>query len=538
MAFVIPAEESTPKKSGFSIPTAEPPAAVPWQEDVGKSFMAGVRRGVEGLVGLPGDVGRGQRWLTGKALSAMGADPATIEAAQKYTALTQYLPGSEEISKATGQAIGEPYKPQSTAGEYARNVGEFAPGVVGPGGPARWLGRAATDVIIPGVTSEAAGQVTEGTVLEPYARAVTSLFSGPAIRESFKGAPTDAARRLMDKGIDLSAGQATDSRALKYAESELGGSMTDALMDRQRRQFTEKVMEGLGAPRGTTATPDEMAREYQRIGNRFNTTLAAAGDVPVDVPTQQALLDAQTQYRRSTGQGGPTMVDDTIARIGTILRQNPQNPSISGAQYQILRQDLGADIARARNNGDTATLDTLRSYQDTLDNAFEAHLGQTNPDLAGELGEARRQYRNYLDAERAVTSGSAAEAAEGRISPQNLRLGIRSVEGRRSLAQARGDYTDLTNDAISAMTPMPESGTSSRLMARAIPGAIGGAMFGGGIGAIPGAMATMAMPSLGGRVLMSRPMQEALMTPRAPSRQALALLLAQQQAQNAGGGGW
>lgn len=512
----------------------------PWQEDVGRGFGAGVRRGVEGLAGLPGDVGRGQRWLTGKIMGALGADPATIEQVQKYTAWPQYLPGSSDISAKTDEAIGKPYEPTSRAGKYARTVGEFAPGVVGPGGPTRWLGRAATDVIIPALTSETAGQLTEGTMLEPWARAGTSILSGPAIGEMAKGrGPTEAAQRLMDKGFNLTAGQATDSKGLKYAESELGGGITEALQDRQKQHLTSQVMEGLGAPPGTTATTEEMAREYQRIGGRFNDLATQAGDLPLDVPAQQQLLDAQNQYRRATGNAaGPTMVDDTIQRIGAMLHQNPQNPAINGEQYQLLRSDIGKDIARARNAGDSATLEALQSYQDTLDNAMEAHLQVTNPGLAGQWADTRQQYRNYLDAERAVTSGSQWDAAEGLISPPNLRSGIRQVEGRRALAQGRGDYTDLANDAVSVLKPMPESGTSSRFMARLIPGAIGGAMLGGGVGAIPGAAMTMAAPQIAGRMLMSPPVQQSLMTPRAPTRQALALLLAEQQAQNSGGRGW
>lgn len=531
----------TPAPAGrnlFAEPAAPPPAK-PWEEDVGKSFMGGLRRGVEGLAGLPGDVGRGQRWLTEKVMGALGADPATIEAVGKYTSLPQYLPSTEEVQKTiTNPVMGPSYKPQTRAGEYAATTGEFAPGVVGPGGPARWLGRALTDVITPAVTSESVGKLFEGTRLEPYVRAGTAMLSGPAASEMIKGAgATPQARRLMDQGVDLSAGQATDSRGLKYAESELGGGVTQALQDRQKRQFTSRVMEGMGAPQGSLATTDDMTREYERIGNRFNNLAAQAGDVPLDVPAQQRLLDAQTQYRRQTGNnGGPLMVDDTIARIGNLLRQNPANPSITGEQLQILRSDLGADIRRARDAGDTATLEALQSYQNTLDDAVEAHLTRTNPELAGQYADTRQQYRNYLDAERGVTSGAQADAVEGVITPPNLRMGIRAVEGRRALAQGRGDYTDLANDAVSAMQPMPESGTSSRLMARAIPGAVGGAMLGGGLGALPGAALTMAMPSLAGRVLMSRPVQGALMEARSPSRQALAALLAQQQA--SGGGAW
>lgn len=63
--------------------------------------------------------------------------------------------------------------PRTTVGRYAHTVGEFLPGIMAPG---QSLARnALLYAALPGVASEAAGQATEGTSAEPYARLAAAL---------------------------------------------------------------------------------------------------------------------------------------------------------------------------------------------------------------------------------------------------------------------------------------------------------------------------------------------------------------------------
>lgn len=533
--------------------------------DMAKSGVAGVRSGIEGTGGMVGDISQWQRRKVGDIMRAIGAPEGLVRKAQEYapTISTMLNPGKAIVSQFTGaspdaptsediSSTVDPYLPEVTKhepttrmGKYAKTVGEFAPGLIGGGGLRQLGQRLVGDVIAPAIGSETMGQMTEGTMFEGPARFLGGLIGGPALREQFKAGPiTEDAQLLRDRGVDLSAGQATNSRTLKTLESELGGGTYDALIERQRRQFSDQVMQETGAAPGTNARPEELNAEYDRLGRQYRAIEAAAGDVPLDVAAQQRLMDAQSQFRARTGTqaNAPTIVDDYLSRIGTMLRQNPANPSINGDQLSGLRHDLGVEIKAARDAGDSHAVDALTAYQDTLNAALEAHLQRVNPDMAGQLAETNRQYRNYLDVERAVTgsaAGGEAGAAAGVITPTNLRGAIRATEGRRALALARGDLTELANAGTTTIMNAPSnSGTAARTAARTAPAAAG-AVF--GMGGSPEAAAAVAgatvAPWAAGRGLMSRPVQEYLMQAPSRERQALAAILAAQQEGN-GGGGW
>ncbi|MCO5157511.1 MAG: hypothetical protein M9945_12315 [Aquamicrobium sp.] len=68
------------------------------------------------------------------------------------------------------------YQPQTTAGEWTRTVGEFLPGAMALGGGG--LLNAVRYGVAPALGSEAAGQLTEDTAFEPYARVAGALVGG------------------------------------------------------------------------------------------------------------------------------------------------------------------------------------------------------------------------------------------------------------------------------------------------------------------------------------------------------------------------
>lgn len=125
-----------------------------------KSLGVGVAKGAIGLAGLPGD-------LYHLGLRALG---------DNLTPASNY--GSQSIQKAIEGVTGEFYKPKGVIEEGLQTVGEFAPGAIG--GPGSLAGRFATRALAPAIASEAAGQFTKGTDLEPYARVGGALAGGVA----------------------------------------------------------------------------------------------------------------------------------------------------------------------------------------------------------------------------------------------------------------------------------------------------------------------------------------------------------------------
>lgn len=165
-------------------------AAPDMGSDVLKSGAVGVGKGLIGLAGLPADaasllnrgIGAGEGLLNRGVTAAgnyiggkLGLDPATVEN------VTSALPGvgkfgSADLQRRVEQITGPFYEPKTTAGQYAQSIGEFAPAVAG--GPEGLASRIFTRAVIPGSASEAAGEATEGTALEPYARGAAALAGG------------------------------------------------------------------------------------------------------------------------------------------------------------------------------------------------------------------------------------------------------------------------------------------------------------------------------------------------------------------------
>ena len=157
-----------------SVSQAAPSAAAPQApskfdlrtlKDVAESGLSGLGQGVAGLVGLPGTISDAMHTgLTGLANRLTGADVQLPKSPLSGDVLSQKL----------SNVVGGYHEPQTVAGEYARTIGQFAPGmVVGPEGAIPRIASA----VIPAVASEAAGQATKGTALEPAARIGGALLA-------------------------------------------------------------------------------------------------------------------------------------------------------------------------------------------------------------------------------------------------------------------------------------------------------------------------------------------------------------------------
>jgi hypothetical protein len=216
------APKDNPPASGGAWPNhpiAGRHGADPWAEfpdadtstpsyDVPKSFGSGLIGGTEGLIGLRGDIRHaadyGMLWAEAHTAEKLGQLPKGQTAADvinKYrgsagraflsqvgvpdSAIDWIGGGAPTTADVRGvaQAAGVPdYKPQTTAGQYAYTVGSFVPGALAAPaeGPAGVAANVARYAIAPGVASETAGQLTQGSAVEPYARTVAGVLGGSA----------------------------------------------------------------------------------------------------------------------------------------------------------------------------------------------------------------------------------------------------------------------------------------------------------------------------------------------------------------------
>lgn len=512
-------------------------------EDIARSTGSGLLGGSADLVGTPGTISdimnagfggllrKGYQGVTGAYNMLQGEGFTPEEPTPGSFFAGNAIPPSIGSGSAVRQGIdtvangATSYEPRTTAGEYAKTASTFVPGAAAFGGvsPSNLIRYG----VIPGLASEGAGQLTEGTAAEPYARMSAALLApfvtpgsgaGKLLAEGVRKvvsplrAPVAPERQalidiLNNEGVDLTAGQMLGSKALKYRESQTGGRAAENFMENQGEQFTSAIMKRIGS-NSTRATPDAINEAGTRIGKMFD-DLSANNNIIPDQKLTSDLGDTLREYVSTTSETSRIpYIRDKIADIVTDATKGP----INGKKYQELASELGSKI----KNASGAELEAYQGLRGALDDAMERSIASTNPGDLGLWQEARNSYRNLLVVEKAVT-GAGEEARHGIISPAQLRSAVTNIGGRRNFARGQGDFADLARAGEGMMAPLPQSGTANRLMAAAPlaggggAGALIGSLIGGGLpGAIVGAGVGMAAPHLASRALMSKSIQSIL----------------------------
>lgn len=498
-------------------------------EDVAKGGASGVGRGAIGTFGAAGDLRHATSAAADYLGEMVGASPETVKrikdkaySAAQWTLPTAVLsnaPSSADIDKFVGgdagsrNAVGEvlDYKPETMAGKYTRTAGEYAPALLGGG--EGLISKLATRVLAPAAASEAAGLVTEGTAAEPWARAAGALMS-PAIvsmgRRLITPLPASAERSalvdtLRNEGINVTAGQATGNKGLQWAESALSdlpgaGGGAAHTMTNQGEQFTSAALRRAGE-QAERASPEVIDNAFNRIGNQFE-TIGARNHVRPDAQLAQDLRATRDEYQNLVGpHARAPVVDNTIADIADQMQRN--GGILTGEQYNAMTSRLARQARQTTN--DPQLRDTLHGLRDSLDDAFERSLTRAgNTQDAAALREARNQYRNLMVLEKAAT-GAGSAAAEGLISPSQLRNAV-VQQDRRGYARGRGDFSELARAAEGVMKPLPQSGTAPRQYINHLISLLS-AGIGGATAGLPGVAAGIAAPAAAGRLLMSRPVQ-------------------------------
>lgn len=488
------APPATPQRAGPTVGMAG---------DVARSLGSGIVRGGMGVAALPGTV----EWLGRKGLNMAGAGVSEDTT----------LPTFDDIKGAYEGVAGRMYEPQTTAGKYARTVGEFAPGMLFPGGMAQ---RVLGNVVAPAVASETAGQMTEGTAAEPYARIVGGMagavlpgMASRAVSPVTAANPerTRLANVLDQEGVtSLTAGQRTGSKPLRWTESAIGdmpftGGRAPAMMAEQSEQFTRAALRraGINAPRATTQVIDDA---FTTLGQQFD-ALAQQSTVPV---SRQMVQDAQRiaqEYAQITPQAMQAPIIRELAdNISQLAGQQ-----LTGQQYATWRSTIGRAMRGAQANPQLQR--GLGELLELLDDGVAAAMPQQ---VRQQWQQTRGQYRNLLAIERAAT-GAGEAAAEGLISPSALRQAVTTMHGRRNYARGQGDLAELARAGEAIMKPLPQSGTAPRAGVHTVM------TLGGGVAAgAPGSIVGFAAPPLLGRAMMSRPAQAYLSNQAAvPLRQAV-----------------
>ena len=458
-----------------------------------RGLGAGASRGVMELAGLPGTIG---------GLMDVGA--------QKAGLLRQDAPPSPVFSALSGAGIRDvasdvtggatEYRAPGTAGDFAATIGEFLPGAAMMGG----AGNIARLGVVPGAASEAAGQATEGTAAEPYARVAGALLGPMAVGAAEKGLRAaispyggadperlKLAKVLDDFGVPVTAGQRVGSENLRRVEGAT--SRGQAIAGQQQEAFTREVLKTAGVT-ADRATPDVMQKAFRDLGGVFDDVVQGV-DVMPDPSALTKMSGALQTYRALTPSAAvPPILNNVNKELVRAFRSGNAIPAATVKNWR-------STLSKLTKSSDAATREAAIAAIDAVDDTISgALIAAGKPEAVAKLATARGQYRNLLAIEKAAT-GAGEGAASGLLSPSAVRNAV-VVQGRGSYARGnRGDLGELARAAEGVIKPLPRPGTAGELTAMGVPMGIGvgagssiGAAVGGPAGAALGGIAGAALP--------------------------------------------
>lgn len=478
--------------------------------DVVKAGAAGVARGAAGLAGLPGtigDLGQAGVLKAGKALGIVPEDWVGTQSALSSGAMI------EGMGNITGGATD--YRGKTTAGKYAGTVGEFLPGAAAFGGmnPAN-LARFG---VVPGVASEAAGQLAEGTPYETAARVAGGIAGGILPGMLAKGvakaiSPAGGAdperlklaKVLDDFGVPITAGQRVGSEAMRRKEGLTGAGQR--ISEAQREAFTTAALKTAGT-NATRATPEVLEETAKRIGDVFDDVTRGLDVVP-DSGAITKLAGSVNEYKSLAPTGSQAPLISNILKETTKFFRGG-NP-VPAATVNTWRSGL----SKLTTSADAATRNAAQMALEAVDDMLEGAMRAAgSPENVTRLATARGEWRNFLAIQKAAT-GAGENAAAGLLSPSALRNAV-VQQGRASYARGgRGDLGSLARAGEGVMKQLPDSGTPAGIRAMLPGGSLSaalGAGLGGSIGgpgaAAAGAIAGAMLPGVAGAIRMTGPVQ-------------------------------
>lgn len=242
---------------GGKMKTAEGAAASPPMatlDDVAKAAGSGLVTGSEFLAGMPGDVAdaaiSSADWLRTKATGGQPMPPEARASLRRSLPVAGLFPTSGEVSSTVSRATGfKPYEAKTPAGQFANAAAEFIPGAVAFGGGTGVRGVVDSAIrygVVPGVASEAAGQVTQGTPFEPWARTAAAVTAGGAGALLKRGSNVKAAQKMAPTAADLQAQarplyKAVDAAGITVTPNAFGKMVDNIAIDTWKSGARPKI---------------------------------------------------------------------------------------------------------------------------------------------------------------------------------------------------------------------------------------------------------------------------------------------------------
>lgn len=363
-------------------------------------------------------------------LGRMGAEEA--ENSRIYEGLQRVRPGATMLGEAATLAAA----PMLGAGLKGAALSASLPGLAEYGTTEERLSRGAM-----GAAGGAAGY------------GLASLFTRAAkptadLSEAQRKA-LEAAERLK---VNLTAGEASGNKALKWAESASADVPFASGIASKRAAANDKAI-AQAATRALGQQADEvtenvLATARNRISGEFERILE---------PLQINLNTPQVANELSAVQGSKVLkslrdesVDGLLAEIQAVAKAGP----VDGAWFQQNKTVLDQAIRSAYNNGQPGKAKALERVENALDRAAKQAMGKD----ASVYEAARKQWANL----RMLETGKIVE--DGRVLPGRLKS---AMEARYKAAMKEGKITGELADIArlsGVMRAPPQSGTVPRAL--------------------------------------------------------------------------
>lgn len=455
-------------------PTPAAPAQPSTWKDMARSAGSGLVKGVAAVPGMLGDWADGGEyatsWLMAHGAEKLGLLPEgktaddflndiasnpTLQSAPTGGALNAIanatsLPTSQSTLNAIQNVAGQQLpKPQTAAGQATENVASFIPQSIG--GEGNMVRNAIAYGLVPGVTSEAAGQSANamlGSWADPWARAIGGGLGAMGGHLGIAPAPADhilsgATRGVADADI-------ANARSLQQSAATQGISITPAEAIQQTtggRSSLGAVQRNLeGMSESAPIMSDYFAQRPQQVQNAASNVFGQIAPYPtspsgIGVAAQNEAQSAMGQirqdrtaltspyYQAAAGDQVPAGRMQAVAQqLDGMIAQHPNNPqltaplsdlrqqivdqpgspgspAIPGQRVPVTDPNTGAVIRYNQQPGTPATPATPETYLTSV------------PQLDQIYGGLRDQYTGP-----APLGQSGTDARAGRIAGQGLGL--------------------------------------------------------------------------------------------------------------------
>lgn len=424
-----------------------------------KSTAAGATRGIEGLLSLPETAGalakRGFQYATGREVQPMP---------DQTVAGGAFRQGVNALTGLAGDPNAMDFVPDNRLGKYAGTVGEF---VGGAGALTKLTKPVLSASVAAGLGSEAAGQATEDTAAEPFARiagAIATPYAGsktlqalskrsasrPTV-EALKNEKNEAYRLVSQAGEGFQPNDVAGLINKAQTEARVSGFLPET------DQATAKALALLGQFEGKTIYMDDLDKVRRRLSKLYK----SADD-------EVAILSIIKSIDDTVASKASTSALMTAARAANAKYSKAQllEKAFKKADDQVSSTGSGGNIVNKYRQTLTSIKNDpkkARFFSEdelaTMDRIVSGGFGPNTLRLIGKLSPSGNGLMTALNIGAVATNpafigvtvtGTTAKA----LSERQIR---KAVEGLKDLVAAGGvktpKYDELRGVAVELLSP-------------------------------------------------------------------------------------